>query len=552
MRIGMIVVATLIVSGAALAQKPAIIPQPVNVEMKAGSFALNEATRIVVSNETGGDARALAESALYLRNILAPALGFQLSLRPAKQSFPCPGNTVELILESNSGLGEEGYRLSIDPETVSIRAASGAGLFYGIQTLRQLFPKDIFSAQSAEISDWILPAIEIEDQPRFTWRGMHLDVSRHFMPVSFIKRFISELALHKMNRFHWHLTDDQGWRIEIKKYPKLTDIGGWREETIFGHSRQRRRNNLPTKYDGERHGGFYTQAQIREIVKYARERHVTIVPEIEMPGHSQAAVAAYPEIGCTGKDIQTRKSWGISRDILNPNEATLNFMKNVLNEVMELFPSEYIHIGGDEAKKNQWENSPDIQRLREDRGLNNMEEMQGWFVRQITDFLSEKGRRAICWDNDSLGHGKTNTSLIVMSWHGNGPAIEAAERGQDSIMTPSGYTYFNFYQAKNKQKEPLAFGHYLPLEKVYKYEPIPSKLSAGEEKHILGAQAQLWSEYIPTPEIAEYMAFPRASAFSEIVWSPADGRNYENFLERLEAHLERLDEMGVNYRALDR
>jgi hexosaminidase len=391
-----------------------------------------------------------------------------------------------------------------------------------------------------------IPAVQITDIPRFSWRGAHLDVGRHFFDKEFIKKYIDIIAIHKMNVFHWHLTDDQGWRIEIKKYPLLTEIGAWRDETVIGHPWA---GKEPVKYDGIRHGGFYTQGEIKEIIDYAADRYITIVPEIEMPGHAQAAIASYPELGCTGEKMKVRTTWGISPNIYNTEDNTFKFLEDVLTEVIDLFPSEYIHIGGDEALKDQWKASNKIQKQIKDLGLKDEHELQSYFIQRIEKFINSKGRKLIGWDE--ILEGGLAPNATVMSWRGIQGGIDAASQGHDVVMTPSTHCYLDYYQSKNTEMEPLAIGGYLPLDTVYNYEPVPLELSADEAKHILGAQGNVWTEFIATPEHVEYMLLPRIAALAELTWTPKEMKNLEYFKKRLVIQVERYKTMGWNYRPLE-
>jgi hexosaminidase len=412
-----------------------------------------------------------------------------------------------------------------------------------MQTLRQLLPPQAFSRTRVSGVTWSMPGVEVLDYPRFSWRGTHLDVGRHFMPVTFVKKFIDLLAAHKINRFHWHLTEDQGWRIEIKRYPRLTSVGGWRRQTIIGYPRG---DSTRWRYDRKRHGGFYTQDQVRDVVAYAAERFITVVPEIEMPGHAQAAIAAYPELGVTGDTIPVWTRWGVSKNILNADDATVQFMQHVLEEVLELFPSEFIHIGGDEADKALWATSPRIQARIRELGLFGEAQLQSWFIKEMDAFLASKGRRLIGWDE--ILEGGLAPGAAVMSWRGYRGGIAAAREGHDVVMAPTRYTYFDFYQTRDIRREPLAIGNFLPLDSVYVFEPIPPDLSPEEARHVLGAQAQHWTEYMPNSRQVEYMAFPRLGALSEVVWTPPERKDLVEFKMRLPAYLSRLKSYGVNYR----
>ncbi|HKJ01954.1 MAG TPA: family 20 glycosylhydrolase [Longimicrobiales bacterium] len=384
--------------------------------------------------------------------------------------------------------------------------------------------------------------MDVADAPRFPYRGMHLDVARHFFGPDFVKRYIDQLARYKINRFHWHLTDDQGWRIEIKRYPRLTEVGARRAETMV------EKNFEPFVGDSTPYGGFYTQDEIRDVVAYARERYVTIVPEIEMPGHSLAALAAHPGLACTPGPFEVGTRWGVYEDIYCPREETFEFLENVLTEVMDLFPGPYIHIGGDEAPKARWEASDVARDVIRREGLADEEELQSWFVQRIARFLDAHGRRLIGWDE--ILEGGLAPNATVMSWRGTEGGIDAARQGHDVIMTPSSHLYLDFYQGDPAQ-EPLAIGGYLPLERVYAFEPVPAELTPAEARHILGAQGNLWTEYIATEEHAEYMAFPRALALAEVTWSPASARGFADFARRLPWQLDRLDAAGIHYRIPD-
>lgn len=516
----------------------AIVPKPVHVKPTKGQFTLTADTVIVATADAEDVGRFLAQS-------LAPATGFTLDVKP---DAPATARTIALTIRSAKAfevLGNEGYALDVTPTGVKITAHEPAGLFYGVQTLRQLLPPEIFGESKVTGVEWSIPCVEIEDHPRFSWRGAMLDCARHFMPKEFVKRTIDLLALHKMNVFHWHLTDDQGWRIEIKKYPKLTETGAWRKETLRGHATEDGKGDT---FDGMRHGGFYTQDDIREIVAYARDRFVTIVPEIEMPGHAQAAVASYPELGNTGAKLDVWTSWGVSENIYSTDEKTILFLQDVLGEVIGLFPSMFIHVGGDEAVKTQWKKSAAAQARMKELGLKSEDELQSWFIRRMNTFLESRGRFLIGWDE--ILEGGLAPGAAVMSWRGEQGGITAARAGHDVVMAPTSHTYFDYYQSKDTSREPLAIGGFLPLDVVYGYEPIPATLTADEATHVLGAQCQLWTEYVPDPKQAEYMLFPRACALAEVVWSPRESKSFADFTERLATHLRRLDALHVNHRPL--
>ena len=514
----------------------AVIPRPAKVTAHAGHFTLS--ARTVIST----DARS-ASLGRQLARYLEPATGYTLPVRTGATS----GSRIVLRRDAAlKRLGDEGYTLEVRPGVVTVRAPAAAGLFYGIQTIRQLLPPEIFREAPMRGVAWTLPAVSIEDRPRFAWRGAHLDVCRHFMPKEFVKKYIDLLALQKMNSFHWHLTDDQGWRLEIRKYPRLTSIGGWRTQTLVGAYTS---DTSKQVFDRETHGGFYTQEDVREIVAYARERFVNIVPEIEMPGHAQAAIAAYPWLGNAGDSLGVWTIWGVSRNILNPSDSTVRFMQDVLAEVMELFPGPYIHVGGDEADKAQWKSTPRVQERMRALGLASEEELQSWFIRQMDAFITAHHRRMIGWDE--ILEGGLAPNAAVMSWRGTRGGIEAARAGHDVVMAPGSYTYLDHYQSLDHTREPLAIGGFLPLDTVYAYDPLPAELEPRFAKHILGAQGQVWTEYIKGPKQVEYMAYPRISALAEVLWTPLGRKDYADFSARLGAHLARLDALDVNYRRPD-
>jgi hexosaminidase len=512
-----------------------IIPQPASIQMKEGQFTLTAATAIYTTATT-------ASLGSILEQYLEPATGYDFAIRSGAPT----GNRIVLRIDPTlTRLGEEGYVLDVARGVISIRAPKPSGVFYGIQSLRQLFPVEMFREAKVNGVAWTAPAVHIEDSPRFAWRGMHLDVSRHFMPKEFVKKFIDLLALHKMNSFHWHLTDDQGWRIEIKKYPRLTEVGAWRKQTLIGHHTN---DSLKRVFDGQRHGGFYTQDDIREIVAYAAARYINVVPEIEMPGHVQAAVSAYPWLGTVSHPVNVREYWSVSEHILNPSDSSVAFMQDVLAEVLTLFPGKFIHVGGDEAVKNEWKASPQVQARIKQLGLKDEHEMQSWFIKKMDTYLTQHGRRLIGWDE--ILEGGLAPNATVMSWRGIAGGIAAARQGHDVVMAPTGRVYFDYYQSQDQANEPLAIGGFLPLDSVYTFEPVPAELEPQYVKHILGAQGQLWAEYFPGPKQVEYMAFPRESALAEVLWTPKDKRNLADFSARLPVHLSRLQILDVNYRPI--
>ena len=526
---------------AAAAQPPAarmiaIVPQPVKLTPRSGEFTLTARTVIWTDRASESVARQLAA-------YLEPATGFNLRVQVGGS---LPSRAIAIHRERTLGrLGAEGYLLDVRPASIVIRAPELAGEFYALQTIRQLLPPEIFREAPMDGVRWTMPAVSIEDRPRFAWRGAHLDTCRHFMPKEFVKKYIDLLALHKLNTFHWHLTEDQGWRLQIVRYPKLTDVGAWRKETIVG---RQGRDRTQWQFDGTRHGGFYTQEDAREIVAYAKARYVNVVPEIEMPGHAVAAIAAYPELGVTGQPIEVATTWGVFSDILNADPSTVTFMQNVLTEVLQIFPSRYIHIGGDEADKAKWKTSPAIQARIKELGVVDEHGLQSWFIRQMDTFLASQGRRLIGWDE--ILEGGLADNAVVMSWRGMQGGIEAARAGHDVVMAPTSHTYLDYAQSKDQSREPIGPG-FLPLETVYAFEPVPAELEPQFAHHILGAQAQLWTEYMPTAKHVEYMAFPRLTALAEVVWTPPERKNYSEYLDRLAYHLARLQALDVNFRPLD-
>lgn len=508
-----------------------IVPRPVSVAAGEGAFTLRADTRILAD-------AASRNTAVMLASWLRPATAYALDVA---QGAPADNALTLQADPSLSRLGTEGYLLEVTPHRVIIRAPGQAGLFYGAQTLRQLLPPAIFASTPQQNAQWTMPAVRIEDQPRFRWRGAMLDVSRHFEPKEFVLQFIDNLALHKLNTFHWHLTDDQGWRIEIRKYPRLAEVGGWRRETRLGHERN------PHGFDKKPHGGFYTQKEIREVVEYARQRHITVVPEIEMPGHAQAAIAAYPNLGVTGQPLEVWTRWGINANIFNPDEKTILFLQDVLTEVLELFPGQFIHVGGDEAIKDQWKASPAVQARIKELGLKDEHEMQSYFIRRMDSFLASHGRRLIGWDE--ILEGGLAPGATVMSWRGVEGGITAAKAGHDVVMSPSTHVYLDYAQSQEPGELPNIGGN-LPLETVYGFDPVPAAFTPDEARRVLGAQGNLWTEYIPSPGHVEYMVFPRLIAIAEGVWTPAEKKDYPDFLSRLAVHEERLTSRGVNFRPM--
>jgi hexosaminidase len=493
--------------------------------MNEGVFVLDKN----VSLHADEDLVAVAE---FFNIYLKEKLGYSLKLHDTSNT-----KTINFTLDAQIE-NDEGYELQIEASSITIKAKTKKGAFYAFQTLRQFFPPSVENKMllNSEIS---LQNAVVKDAPRFVYRGMHLDVSRHFFSVDFIKKYIDLLSQVKMNTFHWHLTDDQGWRIEIKQYPKLQEVAAFRDETLIGHY-----NDFPQEFDGKKYGGFYTQEEVKDIVNYAAERYITVIPEIEMPGHAQAAIAAYPELGCTGKNIDVATKWGVFEDIYCPSEETFTFLEHVLDEVIPLFPGRYIHIGGDEAPKTRWKACEHCQELIRKKNLKDEHGLQSYFIAHMEKYINSKGKQIIGWDE--ILEGGLAPNATVMSWRGVNGAVEAAKSGHNVILTPTSHCYFDYYQSDNAD-EPLAIGGYLPLEKVYSFNPIPKELSKEEEKYVLGAQGNVWTEYITSPEHAEYMAFPRAIAMAEVTWSNPFKRDYKDFAYRLSHFHKRLDAQDVNY-----
>lgn len=483
-----------------------------------------------------GDA-LLQRNAQFLASYLKEITGLTLTTEPNVNS----GKVIRLKADLKKP-NQEAYQLTVASEQITIDGASPAGVFYGIQTLRK-------SIDVTEPKSLAFPTAVIDDAPRFAYRGMHFDVSRHFFTVDFIKQYIDILALHNLNKFHWHLTDDQGWRIEIKKYPRLTEVGSTRKETLIGHLLK----DKPHQFDGKPYGGFYTQEQIKEIVKYAQDRYITIIPEVDIPGHTLAVLTAYPELGCTGKDCAVGTKWGVFDDVLCAgNEASYEFLEGVFDEITELFPSKYIHIGGDECPKTRWKECPKCQAKIKALGLKGDAEhtaeqkLQGYVVSRVEQFLKKKGREVIGWD-EILEGDNISQDAIVMSWRGTEGGIAAAQRHNRAIMTPHYSLYFDYNQGEDPSKEPLSIGEYLPVKKVYDYEPIDPKLTPEQGKYILGAQANLWTEYIASPAHAEYMLLPRLAALAEVQWIAPEKKNYADFLKRLGNLLNYYQKEGYHY-----
>lgn len=516
-----------------------VIPRPLGMERGRGSFDLTPDVRVVVDSRN----ERVSEVGEYLVEKIVRATGFSIPIENRQSPRTQPGAIVLSLIGREDGLGDEGYILSVKKNSITLKAEKPAGLFYGIQTLRQLLPPETESKEQVAGIAWSVPCVEIKDRPRFPWRGMHLDVCRHFFPKEFVKRYIDYLAFHKMNVFHWHLTEDQGWRIEIKKYPKLTEVGAWRvdREDKPWNEREPQREDEKATY-----GGYYTQDEVREIVEHAESRFINVVPEIEMPGHSVAALAAYPEYSCTGGPFTVMPGgyWPITDIYCAGNDGTFEFLENILSEVIALFPGEYIHIGGDEASKMNWKKCPKCQARIRNEGLRDEEELQSYFIERIEKFLISKGKKLVGWDE--ILEGGLAPEATVMSWRGMEGGIEAARHGHDVVMCPTSHCYFDYYQA-DPDFQPEAIGGFITLKKVYSFEPVPVELDADQCGYILGAQGNVWTEYIPTPEHAEYMSLPRMCALAEVVWSPKELRDWKDFRARMDTHFQRLDWLGVNY-----
>ena len=572
-----------------LSQRNYITPEPQKItfpESKQNGFRLSKKTSLELSG--------VDNSKNFIKNFVSfinQETGFELNSKINKKS-----NILLRIIDQNLDLGEEGYKISILPkENLIVESNTERGLFYGIESLKQIIHftkrkrdeesftefdvdvkveniKDVKSQQNFNAANLttagyknvnetgyfqglekvetksldvynIMPMI-IEDYPRFKYRGMMLDVSRHFMPKEFIKKFIDIMSIHKMNKFHWHLTDDHGWRIEIKQYPKLTEIGSMRDGTLIGHSRFAGKN---PKFDNIPHGGFYTQEEIKDIIKYAEERFIEIIPEIDMPGHTASLIASYPELGTLKEKTEVKKIWGVQDEILIPTENTFNFLDNLFREIADIFPSSYVHIGGDEARKKQWIESEEVQKLMEKLEIEDEDSLQTYFIGRVQKILNNYEKKIIGWDE--IIEGGLVNDATVMSWRGEEGGIFAAKAGNNAIMSPTSHLYFDYYQARTG--EPLAIGGLIPLEKVYSYEPIPEGLDINQATKILGAQGNVWTEYIKTPEMVEYMSVPRMTALSEIVWSKRKKRDFSEFRKRLNFYKYFLDKKKVNYRSKD-
>ncbi len=514
-----------------------VIPKPAVSEARPGTFSLDAETRIYFPEK--GDWQLAAQA---LQELVARPLGktptAQPLLRRGPGDFDRP-NSIFFNEDTAAVKAQEGYRLDVSPKRVLISARTAMGAFYAVQTLRQLLPQKMERPNATEKA-LLAPCCLIEDSPRFPWRGMHLDVCRHFFGVDFIKKYIDLMAMHKMNTFHWHLTDDQGWRIEVKKFPKLQEISSRRKQTLVGHY-----SDSPQKFDGTEYGGFYTQEEVKEVVEYARKRFVTVLPEIEMPGHAMAVLAAYPKLGCTGKPVDVAGTWGVFDDVFCAgNDDVFEFIDKVFEEILPLFPGKYVHVGGDECPKVRWHDCEKCQKRMKKEKLADEHELQSYFIRRVEKLLEKRGKSLIGWDE--ILEGGIAPTATIMSWRGTEGGIAAAKQGHDAVMCPGSHCYLDHYQG-SPEMEPLAIGGLTTIQKTYSYEPVPPGLSEAEARHILGAQGNIWTEYIGNEAAVEYMAYPRAVALAEVVWSKPEGRDFSEFAERLKYHFGRLDALGINY-----
>ncbi|MCH5327548.1 MAG: family 20 glycosylhydrolase [Coprobacter sp.] len=512
-----------------------LIPYPNRIEQLPGRFVFDNQTNVFVSPDCGDEIARIASDFVGHFNDIS---GKTISLSTTESAK----NT--LTVKRDETLGEEAYKLAIDKKKIEITVSSPNGLRLALQTVKQLLPTAIYGKVEAADADWSVPCANIEDEPRFGYRGMHLDVCRHFFDTDEVKRYLDVMAAHKLNVLHWHLTEDQGWRIEIKKYPKLTEIGSIRPKTMIAKEWD--------NYDNTPYGGYYTQEQLREIVDYAAGLGITIIPEIDLPGHMQAALASYPHLGCTGGPYEVSGQWGVRDDVLCVGkESTFEFIENVLLEVMDIFPSKYIHIGGDECPKVRWEKCQACQARIRQLGLKDDEEgkaehhLQSNVMIRIAEFLNQHGRSIIGWDE--ILEGKLEKKITVMSWRGEEGGIKAVSQGHQAIMTPTNPLYFDYYQTQDTEHEPLCIGGHNPVEKVYAYNPIPKVMTEEQAKLVLGVQANLWTEYISTPEQLEYMLLPRLAALSEIQWTQVENKDYDRFLHNLDKMFAIYDVMGLQY-----
>ena len=504
-----------------------IIPKPLMLKETFGEFKLSNHTKVIYPENN----ERVTEIAVDFAAQLLKTSG--LSVKAIRQQQV----SDQIVLRIAEGFAEEEYTLSITPQQIVVTASTPNGIFYGVQSICQLLPPQVYGEKKVSSAKWVVPCCEIRDAPRFSYRGLMLDCGRYFMPKETVMKFIDVMAMHKQNMFHWHLTEDQGWRIEIKKYPRLTEIGSMRKETT-GYSKD--------GGDGKPHGGFYTQEEVKEVVEYARKRCVTVIPEIELPGHSSAAIAAYPELSCfPDRKYEVATSWGVKKDVFCPTATTFRFLENVFTELFDLFPSPYYHIGGDECPRDIWKESDDVQNLKEILGVEGEDQIQIFFVQRMSKFLKEKGGKSVIgWDEIQDGGAVQGT--IVMSYRGHAPAMRASRQGLRTILTPNRWNYLDYYQ-EDPEKEEKSQGLFLPLEKVYNYFPIPDTMPKERQKFVIGQQGSLWTEFVATPQRAEYKAFPRAVAMSEVAWCDKPDKDWGSFCQRMLKGFERLDQKEVNY-----
>ena len=539
--------ATLLCLGLAAKEEKVLnlIPFPQSVQLGKGSFKASGAT---FNGDPGIDARSREVIAQFAdRLALVSGKTNSIAFPAGLDAVATQGKAKGFLFLLDKSLGEEAYTLTVTPASATVKASGFAGFLYAIQTLNQLLPVQIYGKKPAPEVIWRIPAVTIQDQPRFRHRGFMVDSGRHFFSVDEIKKVIDMMALYKMNRLHWHLTEDQGWRFESRKYPLLTEIGAFRNGTMIGKD--------GASNDGIRYGGYYTQEELRSVVAYAEKKNIVIIPEIDLPGHMQSALAAYPQFGCTGGPYEVATTWGIKKEVLCPGkEEVFTFLEDILTELIDIFPSEYIHIGGDESPRERWKACPDCQKRIAELGLKADDKhsaedyLQNYVTARIQAFLNGKGRKIIGWDE--ILEGNLAEGATVMSWRGVKGGLKAAKMGYDVIMTPNTYMYFDYYQSENKEKEPLAIGGCLPLETVYSYEPY-TDLPAEAQSHILGVQANLWTEYIGSNDYLEYMMLPRAAALSEVQWSPAGAKDWESFRTRIQVAPTVYGILGYNFRPLD-
>ena len=507
----------------------AIVPYPNHLEAGRGTYRVTDRPVTCDSRTDERTQRAVVGFAARLATVTG-------GTNPVTVADEVPASGIRFVTDES--LPAEGYELNVDGEGIEVRASQFPGFLYALQSLEQLLPAAVYGTEPAPDAAWEVPCVKIADAPRFAYRGMHLDVARHFFSVDEVKRYIDVMAIHKLNTLHWHLTDDQGWRIEIKKYPELTRVGSVRGETLIGH------HHTSSEYDKTPHGGYYTQKQIREIVKYAADRYITVIPEIELPGHAVAALTSYPWLGCKGEGYEVRRRWGISKEVFCPGkETTFEFLQNVFAEVLELFPSEFIHIGGDECPKDSWKQCPLCQERIRTEGLKDEFELQSYTVRRMEKWLREHGRKIIGWDE--ILEGGVSPTATVMSWRGSKGGIAAAKAGNHVIMAPNVHCYLDYYQTKTPTKEPMAIGGYVPMRKVYELDPY-DQLTPGERAYILGVQGNLWTEYIATFPHLKHMLLPRLAAIAEVGWS-YDRKDFDDFKHRMNSLRKCYDAAGLNY-----